>query len=370
MRILTPFDKSTEDFTCFDGCRNAIFLAGPCPREDFEDDWRFDAFSILEELGFDGTVLSPTNKHFKNMIDEFGFAVDEVREKQVAWEREAMHIASAIVFWVPRSKKFPALTTNYEFGEWYKKPHVFVGWPEDAEHCDYMRCKLEEQGKQYFKDLRDVLKAAVGALQENNGPWFTSDTHFCQQRTLELSRRPFVDVKEMDYEMISNWNKRITMYDEVFHAGDFIDPVKASTDLKFLLSILNFKKMHWVLGNYDRKIKDLIVEAIAESGRDVAIYDSSCRFATDKHSYVVAHEPNDFEIDAEPNDIILYGHIHGRSFAKRNGFDLGIDYHHYSPINVEQVDWFANAMQYWDENVYSDACDVKQSKEDALADFN
>lgn len=77
-----------------------------------------------------------------------------------------MHVASAIVFWVPRSKKFPALTTNYEFGEWYKKSHVFVGWPEEAEHCDYMRCKLKEQHKTYFKTLEDTLKAAVDALNE------------------------------------------------------------------------------------------------------------------------------------------------------------------------------------------------------------
>ena len=45
-------------------------------------------------------------------------------------------------------------------------------------------------------------------------------------------------------------------------------------------------------------------------------------------------------------------------FAKKNGFDLGIDYHQYSPISIEQVKWFANAMKYWDQNVYSDSCNV------------
>lgn len=360
MKVIVPFNNATKKFTSLSNCRNAIFLARPCPREDFNDDWRFDAFEVLEKLGFDGVVISPTNSHYMKIVNELGMSSNEAREKQVAWERAAMHVASAIVFWVPRSKKFPALTTNYEFGEWYKKPHVFVGWPEDAEHCDYMRCKLKEQGKTHFKTLEETLKVAVDALQENNGPWFTSDTHFCQQRTLELSRRPFVDVQAMDYEMVSNWNKRITMLDEVVHAGDFIDLEKAPTRLKALLSMLNFKTLHWVLGNYDRKIKDLIVQIAASSGRDIVIHDNNYKFTTEKHSYVVVHEPNDFEIDATPNDIILYGHIHGRSFAKRNGFDLGIDYHQYAPISIEQVEWFANAMQYWDENVFSDACNVKQ----------
>ena len=361
MKIVTPFDPVTGKFTSLNDCNNAIFLAGPCPRKDFNDDWRFEAFDILEELEFDGVVLTPTNPYFLDMTMKFGMTSEQAREKQVAWERAAMHIASAIAFWVPRSSKFPALTTNYEFGEWYKKPHIFVGWPDDAEHCDYMRCKLAEQRKTPYRSLEDVLKAATDALSENNGPWFTSDTHFFQQRTLELSRRPFVDVMTMDYEMVSNWNKRITMQDEVVHAGDFIDPEKAPTKLKYLLSVLNFKKMHWILGNYDRKIKDLIVNISAESGREIIIHDFNYKFATDKHSYVVVHEPNDFEIDADENDIVLYGHIHGRAFAKKNGFDLGIDYHQYSPINLEQVEWFANAMKYWDKNVYSDACSIKKS---------
>ena len=70
------------------------------------------------------------------------------------------------------------------------------------------------------------------------------------------------------------------------------------------------------------------------------------------------HEPNDFEIDASDDDIILFGHIHGRSFAKINGFDIGCDYHRYSPISLEQVKWFTNAMRYWDNNVYSNRSNV------------
>jgi len=73
-----------------------------------------------------------------------------------------------------------------------------------------------------------------------------------------------------------------------------------------------------------------------------------------KHSFVIVHEPAEVQVDLDPKDVVLFGHIHGRSFAKRNGFDLATDYHNYSPISMEQVEWFANAMQYWDENVYTD----------------
>ena len=358
MTIIEPFNGAKGKFNTLYGCSNAIFLAGPCPRKDFSGDWRNEAFTILRGLGFTGTVFTPTNPYFAEMVDRYGFTPESARAKQVAWERAAMHAASAIVFWVPRSGEFPARTTNYEFGEWYKKPNVFVGWPEGAEHNEYMELKLREQKKTRMSSLEEVLAAAVDALRREGTMFFTSDTHFSQQRTLELSRRPFVDTTAMDYEMISNWNKKVTMQDVVVHAGDFMDPDKVADMLKLFLSMLNFETLHWVLGNYDRAIADKIRQIAALAGRDVVLHDKDYRFSAGGRSYVVVHEPNDFEIDAEPGDIVLFGHIHGRDFAKRNGFDLGTDYHGYSPISLAQVEWFANAMQYWDKNVFSDRANV------------
>lgn len=51
--------------------------------------------------------------------------------------------------------------------------------------------------------------------------WFTSDTHFRSERTLQLSKRPFNSVEEMDQTMINNWNKVVSEHDIVFHLGDF-----------------------------------------------------------------------------------------------------------------------------------------------------
>lgn len=51
---------------------NSIFLAGPCPRKDYSNDWRNEAFRILEELGFDGNVITPTNDRFQELRDNYG----------------------------------------------------------------------------------------------------------------------------------------------------------------------------------------------------------------------------------------------------------------------------------------------------------
>ena len=50
--------------------------------------------------------------------------------------------------------------------------------------------------------------------------YFTSDTHFGSPRTLELSKRPFNSVREMDRTIISNWNNTVGEEDIVYHLGD------------------------------------------------------------------------------------------------------------------------------------------------------
>ena len=54
------------------------------------------------------------------MLSDFGMDKGRALTSQTMWESAAMHLASAIVMWIPRSKEHPARTTNIEFGEWYK----------------------------------------------------------------------------------------------------------------------------------------------------------------------------------------------------------------------------------------------------------
>jgi len=70
--------------------------------------------------------------------------------------------------------------------------------------------------------------------------FFTSDTHFGQQRTLELSKRPFKTVEEMDETMVLSWNSKVKKEDTVFHLGDFGKP-SVITQLKARCSRLNIR---------------------------------------------------------------------------------------------------------------------------------
>ena len=95
MKILKPYENDSIKFLSLNEpyMKNSIFLAGPCPRDNYEDDWRDEACEILDELGFDGTVLNPTNDHYTEMRGQY----DDMLMKQTTWEFEAMTKANAIV---------------------------------------------------------------------------------------------------------------------------------------------------------------------------------------------------------------------------------------------------------------------------------
>lgn len=344
---VSPKDQLANDLN------NSIFLAGPCPRVDYKNDWRNEAFDILRKLGFTGNVITPTNDRFQELRDKYG---KDALRVQTEWETIAMKKASAIVFWVDRhiEQGFPAFTTNIEFGDWYNKPGVYCGFPDGADKNDYLKVRLNQENIKYWADLGEMLKVVVNNLNRTGTRFFTADTHFSQQRTLELSRRPFVDISAMDLDMISNWNKVVTMNDDVYHAGDFGD----ISTMRSIVSCLNFKTLYFVLGNYDREILPEIERELSGMGRDI-ILSSAEQFEHNGRHYFVVHEPDEgVDTPEYPGNVVLYGHIHGRAFAKENGFDLGTDYHRYTPISMEQVEWFANAIQYWDHNVFCEKASV------------
>lgn len=134
----------------------SIFLAGPTPRSLEVETWRKEAIKILEELGFDGIVYVPERE-----FDDRTFNYDN----QVWWEREALHNANTIVFWIPRTiPSMPAFTTNVEFGYWISKnsEKVLYGRPDESEKNRYIDWLYQtETGKKPINNLRDLLKGAI-----------------------------------------------------------------------------------------------------------------------------------------------------------------------------------------------------------------
>jgi calcineurin-like phosphoesterase family protein len=77
--------------------------------------------------------------------------------------------------------------------------------------------------------------------------FFTADTHFGDHRVLNISKRPFGSVAEMDAAMIARWNSVVASQDEVWHLGDFARTRKIAA---VTLPVLNGRK-HLIIGNVD-----------------------------------------------------------------------------------------------------------------------
>lgn len=147
--------------------RPYIFLAGPTYRAPLrEKSWRWEALKLLD--GFDGGAYVPENKDVAQIFDEKDY------EKQVAWELQALSLATVVLFWVPRDMKYlPGMTTNVEFG-WmlgqsdpYRAAPIVLGFPEGAPHMRYMSELARRFDIGVFHTLEETVNAAVNLAKED-----------------------------------------------------------------------------------------------------------------------------------------------------------------------------------------------------------
>ena len=176
--------------------------------------------------------------------------------------------------------------------------------------------------------------------------WFTADTHFGQERTLELSKRPFSSVDEMDDEIIQRWNSVVKPDDVVYHLGDFGIPADDEGTPATLN--LNGSTIYLVPGNYDSAA---VLETLKEDSRVRIIPPRSILPLKEMRAqFCLVHEPSEaVQLDA----FYLFGHIHKLQMVKRNGFNVGTDCHHFTPIDLDTVLFYHNAiMCHYDHNVF------------------
>src|SRR6185503_14409439 len=51
--------------------------------------------------------------------------------------------------------------------------------------------------------------------------WWTSDFHVDHRNIIEYCDRPWTFEQQRE-ELVSRWNSRVGMYDDVYHLGDFV----------------------------------------------------------------------------------------------------------------------------------------------------
>lgn len=332
-----------------------VFLAGPIQGAP---DWQETC-----KQGFQGDEVVFLNPRRSGDIS--GKMTDPEYANQVKWETEGLRMSDAVLFWIPpMAEKIEgreyAQTTKLELIENLGRgKKIILGISPGAVSGErYLKLKAKEYGVEIVHETLDSclseLRDWLGTRNEGGDQFFTSDTHFGQVRALELSKRPFRSVEEMDWTMIERWNKVVHPTSIVWHLGDF-----GNTDyLKYLNG-----KIHLIAGNYEVKEKEdsglnLLDwrEGMLEKGfSSVTLQSGFTEIVVEgkKYSLDLVHEPENADRDIEI-DFTLFGHIHGRQRVKRFGIDIGVDANNFTPMSEEEVGFFLNALDkgYYDNNVF------------------
>lgn len=171
--------------------------------------------------------------------------------------------------------------------------------------------------------------------------WFTSDLHFGHRNVIEYCDRPYKDAKEMDIELIKQWNSQVKPGDEVWFLGDFGINKRKCLD-KDLLSQLNGTK-YIVIGNHDSffvrghknpvKFETQYRQKYLDAGWAGA-YTSTYLMLEGGHHVHLSHLPPDSGVDNRysqfkvvncPALTYLHGHLHGHYRKDRNMIDVAFD---------------------------------------------
>lgn len=151
---------------------------------------------------------------------------------------------------------------------------------------------------------------------------FTSDTHFGDHRTINISKRPFATVAAMDAALVANWNAAVAPDDEVWHLGDV---ARRGDAVAGLLARLNGRK-HLLRGNNDSPAT--LAAAGWTSTQDYA------EITVDGHQLVLCHYPFRSWNGQHRRAINLHGHSHGRLKPMLRQYDVGVDVRGFAPVTL------------------------------------
>ena len=133
--------------------------------------------------------------------------------------------------------------------------------------------------------------------------FFVADTHFGHEAMIRFENRPFENTKDMEWQLIKNWNEVVDSEDRVYVLGDFAFGDKA--EVTRLCRSLNGKKI-LVLGNHDTQPPKWYRECGFEEASPWPIIIEGF--------WILSHEP--LYINENMPYANIYGHVHGNPTYK------------------------------------------------------
>jgi calcineurin-like phosphoesterase family protein len=189
----------------------------------------------------------------------------------------------------------------------------------------------------------------------NRKIFFTADTHFNHWGIIKSCNRPFANVEEMNESLISNWNSKVDVLDEVYHLGDVIWKGNRQ-QVEEIIYRLN-GKIHIIKGNHDHSqqikylegcknvawVKDYFELKIDNTFDEIdeAMKTNGTPFSQNivKTQFALFHYAMRTWNKSHYGSYHLYGHSHGNLEDTRlkHSMDVGVDTHNYFPIELSEV---------------------------------
>jgi calcineurin-like phosphoesterase family protein len=157
--------------------------------------------------------------------------------------------------------------------------------------------------------------------------YFTSDLHFGHANIIKFCNRPFSSVKEMNMQLVINYNSVVSNKDTTYILGDFAMRMPKA-EVESILNSLNGNKV-LIIGNHD---DSSVINAKGWSSVHT-VYE-----LRDKDIHIVlSHFPMRSWNKSHYGSYHLYGHHHGGIEDYGFSFDVGVDAQNYFPISLDKV---------------------------------
>jgi calcineurin-like phosphoesterase family protein len=159
--------------------------------------------------------------------------------------------------------------------------------------------------------------------------YFSSDWHIGHTNIIKYCSRPFSDVNEMNNTIFTNFKNQVKEGDELYFLGDL--GFGRDNIIKALNIIQSSQvKLHFILGNHDKKYKNLIKD-FCYTFKDIYEIQLGDRFI------VLCHYAMQDWNGSSYNSIHLHGHSHNTLNKIKNRIDVGVDAFGFKVVPLEYI---------------------------------
>ena len=167
--------------------------------------------------------------------------------------------------------------------------------------------------------------------------YYIADPHFGHENILNMCRRPFGSIEDMNEALIAAWNGRVTGNDTVFILGDLFfrcdDPESILTRLK--------GKKRLIVGNHDSSWMDRV-----DLSRYFVSVDPYLEITDGSRLLTLCHYPLlTWKHKLRQNSFMIHGHIHNDTTSdffpllaiRERALNAGVDINGFRPVTFGEL---------------------------------